>query len=296
LESALERVHRDTGYDLSAASVRVGFTRGHLMDLVIRSAAFALAGSAADSAACERLVTLLLGAECRAAWVGSITSVPGPKPSSLRMVGRDDDRFHPIATLSETIEGGIAGIHGGLDERPYHRFCEQAGWTLLDVEPHATDAECLAQDDLALCSTMLPEMLKCFLQGQPFSSVRFSRNSEIFCYLKYRSDQRTSEVRLAERLALEDALNRALVPGGVGCVVGSGLGLHYSYVDLALTDLDHGAELCARVFEKSAIEGPCWLLFCDSKWSDVWAPLTEDQQSPPGLSSTHAPSESRSNN
>jgi hypothetical protein len=266
------------------------------MDLVIKCEFFVLADDPVDGEACELLVDLLLGREQRDTWIGSISSVPGPKPSSLRMIGSDDDLFHHIETLEETIGRGIAGIVAQLDERPYHRFCEQAAWTLLDVEPRMSNAACVAQDDLILCSTMLPEMLKCFLQGQPFSSLRFSRNAEIFCYLKYRSEQVATEERLGERVALEDALNRALVPGGVGCVVGAGLGLHYGYIDLALARLDHGAQLTQRVFANSALRGPGWLLFCDSEWSHEWIALGPSGEAPTCLREPTVEPSSRSDN
>jgi hypothetical protein len=121
------------------------------------------------------------------------------------------------------------------------------------------------------------------LQGSPFRSQRFSRHGETFAYVKYVGVERESESRLSERIALEDALNRALVPGALGCVIGGGLGLHYGYVDLALCDLDHAPELMRRVLSAVHLRGPAWLLFCDSPWQQEWLALSKGAGVPPGL-------------
>lgn len=199
------------------------------------------------------------------------------------MASDESDPFLALTALVDRVDQGARGVQLGLDERPYHRFCEHAQWTLLEVEPKQDAGPCAAQDDLVLCSTMLPEMLKCFLQDAPFCSTRFSRNDEKFAFIKYVAGRGNAEQRMAERVQLEDALNRALVPAGLGCVVGAGLGLRHGYVDLALSDLTHAPGLCAKVLAGTRVAGPAWLLFCDSRWAEEWLPLSDGAGPPPGV-------------
>lgn len=244
---------------------------------------FAVADEPLALAACGRLVELLLGSDVHRDWIGGIRTVPGPKARSLRMASSESEVYQPLNQLAAAVDAGRAGILAGLDERPYHVFCEHAAWTLLDVEPVVQEGACVDQDDLVLCSTMLPEMLKSFLQKDPFSSTRFSRHDELFVYLKYAGSARhSSEERLAERASLEDALNRALVPGSVGCVVGAGLGVRHAYIDLAMSEWEHGVTLIRQVWQHSAVTGSAWLQFCDSTRRRHWVAVSEGASVPAG--------------
>jgi hypothetical protein len=226
---------------------------------------------------------LLLGTDTLRDWIGTIRTVPGPKARSLRMASSEPEVYQSLNQLAAAVDAGRAGILAGLDERPYHAFCEHAAWTLLDVEPVLDAAACTEQDDVFLCSTMLPEMMKCFLQKDPFSSTRFSRHDEVFVYLKYVGSLRhSSEERLVERGGLEDALNRALVPGSVGCVVGAGLGVRHAYIDLALRELEHGVTLIRQIWQRCAVLGPGWLQFCDSAHRRHWVAVSEGTAVPAG--------------
>jgi hypothetical protein len=281
----------ETGVDLRHASSRVGIGRGHLLEIVVQSGDFAAADEPVALAACRRLVELLLGSDTQRTWIGKLATVPGPKARSLRMASAEPEMFHSLQQLVAAVDAGSAGIVAGLDERPYHTFCEHAAWTLLDVEPVTSAEPCIDQDDLVLCSTLAPEMMKCFLQKESFSSARFSRHGELFVYLKYASaGGSSSEQRLAERTSLEDALNRALVPGAVGCVVGAGLGLRHGYVDLALAQPEHGIALIRQVWRRWGGAGSAWLQFCDSDRQRYWVAISEGAVKPPGCDREwHAP-------
>lgn len=282
---ALQRVASETGVDLRQAAARVGVGRGHLLEIVVQSGDFAVADEPSALVACQRLVELLLGSDTQRTWLGKLGTVPGPKARSLRMASAEPELFHPLQQLVAAVDAGCAGIIAGLDERPYHTFCEHAAWTLLDVEPVNSAEPCIDQDDLVLCSTLAPEMMKCFLQKEPFSSQRFSRHDELFVFLKYvSSGGSSSEQRLVERTRLEDALNRALVPGAVGCVVGAGLGIRHGYIDLALTQLEHGIPLIRQVWRRWGAVGAAWLQFCDSDRRRQWVAVSDgvDSTSRPG--------------
>jgi hypothetical protein len=138
-----------------------------------------------------------------------------------------------------------------------------------------------AQDDLLLASTYLPEMLKCFLAGSPFASSRFSRHGELFAYLKVESHETDPRLSLSTRRVLEDALDAALVSECAGRVVGSGLGVRYSYVDFALANVDHAIDVVADVARRVGLPKRSWLLFCDTALDGEWAPVHPDAPAPP---------------
>jgi hypothetical protein len=286
LEEALTQVSAQEAIDLKDASLRLGIARGHAFEVVLKSHHFTGSEDARGLGASQLLLSLLLGDRAFDTWIGSISILPGPRPSKLKVLGEtqgEPERFVPLADLVPAFDAGIAGIDAGLSEEPYHRYCERAEWTLLDVEPESGHDDYVAQDDLAFCSTMLPEMLKCFLQGDLFASRRFSKHGEVFAYLKYQSSFAEGEARLSERQALEDLLNRALVPGALGCVVGGGLGIRYSYVDFALHRLDLAIPLIRRVLKEQASFRVAWILFCDSSLRDEWVAI-DDGMPPPPLS------------
>ncbi len=128
----------------------------------------------------------------------------------------------------------------------------------------------------------MPEMLKCFLSGAPFASRRFSRHGELFCYLKVKSKELEPRLALSARRVLEDALDAALVSERCGRVVGGGVGVRYSYVDLALDGVERALGVLREVAARVGLPDQSWLLFCDGALDDVWAPLHPSSPPPPG--------------
>src|SRR5678810_651259 len=92
-----------------------------------------------------------------------------------------------------------------------------------------------------------------------FSSARFSRHGELFCYVKARSADRSAADQHAALTALEDAVSQALGERSLGAVVGSGLGVRYSYVDLALGAVEPALDVLRRVAAEQRLSRDCWL-------------------------------------
>jgi hypothetical protein len=178
----------------------------------------------------------------------------------------------PLAEVLPAAEAAVRGLYAELPEAPYHAFCERADWTMLELEPVPAD-DYGEKDDLAFVSTMLPEATKCYLQGSPFSSSRFSKHGERFLYLKLDAGARSPAERHELGLELEDRLNGVLVPGGIGCVVGAGIGLRYVYLDLALQNLDHGVRVACERVRKLGFDLQGWALFCETGWEHEWVPI-----------------------
>jgi len=251
------------------AQVRAGFGRGHLLDVIVQLPG----GSGADHErqVAEDLVWALLGERLAEDWIGSVEVTPAPRGGPLRMLGSGSSGF-PLNQLVEAVRAAVGGLYEGLPAVPCWQRDLGTDWVLFELTPEE-DSAANAQGDLLLASTCYPELLRCALEGAPFSSLRFSRHGEIFFCLKYQG-QGSSEARLAARGELEDTLDRALGSACAGRVVGGGTGVSYDYVYLALGDANAGLALGSEVARARALPQSSWFLPLDSdlasEWSGVW--------------------------
>lgn len=275
LGEALRIVQQDTQLELSAARCRVGVGRGHLVRVVVASHLFAGATPEAAQDAAEQVVELLVGDEAFEDWVEEVSWIPAARAGPLHVLGTDESQLPLLLSqLADAFETARKSVWGALPDAPYHRFCEHAEWTMFELgEDEALPQH--VQPDLRVAGTICPEMLKCFLLGSPFSSNRFSRHGERFCILKLACLGSPDE-QLAFRQALEDELDRILVPGLIGCVVGNGIGTEFMYVYLALQQVDAAIDIVRRKLRNRAALSRGWLLFCDAEWRDEWVDLAED--------------------
>ena len=72
-----------------------------------------------------------------------------------------------------------------------------------------------------------------------------------------------------------------LRPDQLGCTIGGGTGLRYSYIDLALTDVPRSAEIIRRVLQEGNIPKRSWLQFFDCEWRQEWIGIWDDSPPPP---------------
>jgi hypothetical protein len=270
------------GVDLAGARARAGVSRGHLLDVVLE-----LPGgrnAAEEGVAAEELVRLVLGEARAADWIGSVASLAGPRGGLLKVVQArsDDGRFFPLAELVPAIGAAIDGIHAGLSAAPLCKLGGEQRWYLfeLDVEPAA---EYPGQADVALVSTFMPELVKCFLSGAAFASTRFSRAGELFAYLKYENRERDPRRALARRRVLEDALDAALVSEDAGRVIGSGMGVVYSYVNFACLELERALDAIRNVASRVGLSEKTWVQFFDSALAEEWVSVLGARLPPPGF-------------
>jgi hypothetical protein len=268
-EQRLGALAASSGLDLSRARARAGFTRGHLIDVVV----YAGEGDARARDVAERATRDLLGAALWDAWIGEVMAAPLPRGGPLAVVGSDVERTFPLCELPDAVTAAIDGLLRGLPSEPLYRVERDSGWTLFDLEPEL-GVDYAEQDDLVVCSTLTPELVKAYLQGLPIHSGRFSRHGELFCYMKLDGDGAPSTTRLACRNAIQNALDAQLARNAAGCVVGDGMGLRYSYVSLALADPERGQNLACEVARTAGAPDRSWLLFYDvarrREWRGVW--------------------------
>lgn len=275
--AATAKIRADYGLDFAKSRVRTGFSRGHLLDIVVTLPGGA--GSAREHDAAEALVRLLLGEERFEHWVGKVSATPTARGGPLVVLNQQasDGSALPLESLPETVNAAIAALRRGLPELRAASV-ESDDWVLFELEPEPAP-DFAAQDDLLVCSTRMPEAKKCFLQGEPFFSGRFTSSGALFAYLKYEPRAAGAELRLAERARFETQILRALSPE-CGVIVGLGLGSRYDYIDLALIDPHAVSERLLPVLRSASISNRAWILFFDSLLAREHIPVHADAPAP----------------
>jgi hypothetical protein len=276
--SALAQVHRQSGLQLDKARARSGFGRGHLLEIVVYLPGGK--GTPDETEAAEALVRLLVGEELFERWVGRVSATPTVRGGALTVLNTNAEERAalPIESLPETIRAAIAGLKQNLPALPELGATDSEDWVLFELEPEPA-ADFAAQDDLVVCSTCVPELKKCFLRGEPFFSGRFCNSNALYAYLKYDSPEGTTAARLQERARFEDAFSRALGPEQAA-LVGLGLGVRYSYIDLAVLDADCIRERLLPALRAAKIPERAWFLFCDSELEREHLALYADSPEP----------------
>ena len=91
------------------------------------------------------------------------------------------------------------------------------------------------------------------------------------------------EERFADKGEIEDAIDGVLKPDRLGCFIGGGTGLRYSYVDLALTDAERSIEQITALLRDGNVPKGCWILFFDADLCGEWVGVYPDSPPPPGF-------------
>lgn len=273
LAEALAEVRRDHGVELAKSTLRAGFGRGHLLSITL-----GVPGGTADKTeqnAAEMLVRRVLGDRLFETWVGDVAVTPLPRGGPLRVLDVNAPRSAlALSDLLDTVSAAALGVLRGLPAASSATGVvasdgesERADWTLLEVEPIEPGARA-GKDDLALVSTCMPELLRCYLEGSPCSSRRFSPRGEHFVFVSYVDEQPSAEQRVTRRAELETALATAL--RGVGGVIGVGLGVQTTHVDLTLSHLDTGLSRLVSKLREVAAPASTLVQFFDSELADEW--------------------------
>lgn len=275
---ALSTVSAATGVDFGRARARTGFARGHLLEIVLYLPGGQ--GDARETEAGEDLARLLLGEELFERWVGRVVVTGTARGGLLTVINENAEERSalPIEDLRDTVRAAVDGLKQGLPELSFAAGGRAADWFAFELEPEPA-ADYSAQDDLLVCSTRLPELKKSYLRAEPFFSGRFSNSGALFAYLKFQAAERTPEGRLAERSRFEELIER-LLPATHGGLVGLGLGLRYSYIDVALVDPDCVSEPLLPALRAAKIPKRSWLLFCDSELEHEFVPVYADTPPP----------------
>ncbi|MCA8911067.1 MAG: hypothetical protein KDB82_05150 [Planctomycetes bacterium] len=212
----------------------------------------------------------LLGEESFARWIGRIDV-------SSR---EDGSGWGPLSDLHKLVFAQVEVIDDTLFKTPLVLNVDRLQWSLWRLSPPKKD-EYPRQQDLIMGSSALDSMSACAQLGQSFDSRRYSRAGETFCFLKFDGEGRKIAQRMDERKVVEDSINEALVAAELGVVVGTGTGKKYSYLDLALTDLNKAIPEIVKQMRAAKVANRSWLLFHDAHLADEWIGIHEDTPPPP---------------
>ena len=209
----------------------------------------------------------LVGEEVLDTWIGEISGSV-----------EDSGEWLTMTELAKQVERLQAAICAELPDVP--AVAEGGVWTLFKLKPEVQD-DYAYQSDLLVGRTPLEEMWKAAHRRVPFSSCRFSGVGETFCYIKLDGSEGLDCEGFADKSEIEDALDELLRPRGLGCQIGGGTGLRYSYVDLALTDVDSAIPAIRARLQEGRLPKRSWLLFFDDIYRDEWIGIWDDTPAPP---------------
>jgi hypothetical protein len=225
-ERALARVFDQTGVDLGTSRVRVGVSRGHLFEIVV-SIPLDVAGSPdALQLASEIFFESRLSEQLLDDWVACISVDRIARTRGLMVASDVATRaeHHPLEVGAELLNLGIKNLTAGLPESLFAASSATKDWVALEIPPSDSGL----QPERCFASTRFPEALKCALEGMPFSSCRFTRGPEAFCWLSWTSTE-SRQKRLETRDRVE--MNLAGHSGSI-LFAGSGFGEKRDYVDV----------------------------------------------------------------
>lgn len=212
----------------------------------------------------------LLGEENLDKWIGAIEVINQQK---------DSLEIKPITELSKLFNSKRNEIKSNLFKKPHYKIHNSVNWSLLSLEPEEQN-DYSQQSDIFVAKAINMPMWNTGASGNLFYSERFSNFDETFCYIKLDGTQGLDEEKFEDKSSIEDALDKVLIKENVGCHIGGGTGLKYSYIDLALTDLDKGIKLVKEVLRKGNISKNSWILFYDSELEYEWIGIWDDTPKP----------------
>jgi hypothetical protein len=215
-------------------------------------------------------------------WIGRIDIRPASEV-------RGEDRFLPLERLKETVEALIASVVDQLPSEPLHAVdlnkmsaSEKPSGTVFRLQPTRAD-DYPGFSDLATASCANKELWLGMHGSGAFYSARFSRLGEKFCYIKIDGADGLGASKYPDRVSVEDALDEALIPARAGRVVSGGTGLRYSYIDLALADVDRAIPLIRGCLTEGMVPRRTWVLFFDAPLAREWVGIYPETAAPPGL-------------
>jgi hypothetical protein len=263
-------VRARTGHLMGSTTVQARMGDYRLLDFVFQSllaghdekAALEVAWAAAD---------YLLGEDIVQRWVGHVDVV--------EMSHALTHSFLPLARVRSIVLDLISSVMSVLPDRPYWKMPPLAKME-VKFRPSKRD-EYAGQDDAMFGTTVIPELREASVKPG-FSSSRFSRQGETFCYLKIDASDVQLEERYKRKKMIEEAMDAQLRDDGVGAVVATATGHKYLYFDLAVVDVVKTLEATRRrLLALELLPTRSWLLFYDAELAGEYIGLGSASPCPP---------------
>ncbi len=271
LEQASSMVESRSGVGLAATSFRCQPASFNLIDVIIEfPGQFLRQNEQLAYSQAFILIESLLGEATLNTWIGAID------------IGKRSwfSKSKHLENFAETIDHMICSFQEQLPGLPALRMSEDSSWSLFETKPvQANDYP--ARTDILVGTAMNAELWQNAFEGTRFSSGRYSRTNETFCYLKIDGSEGLDGTVFDDRSHIEDTLIDALLPDELGGHIGGGTGLRYSYIDLAITDLSRALPIIRQVLQSGRLTKRSWLLFFDTEWQNEWYGIWPDSPMPP---------------
>jgi hypothetical protein len=267
LGAGIEMARTRTGSELVVTGIECRRGIGNRVDLQVTAGPEATE-QVLDLAWSQAIIlcTTWIGEELTDRWLGYIDVAASGTPAPR------------LEALQEQFESAVSECRRARQPRPYHEVAGESEWSLLRMKPDP-NREITRRSDLFVYRTMDLEFINTVGRDIPFYSDRFSSQGERFCYLML-DGKGAGREGFKDKAEIEDALEAALAPQRLGAVIGSGTGTRYSYIDLAVTDVDEACSATIEVLRKGRIVRNAWILFHDDEWHDEWIGIHEDTPPP----------------
>lgn len=271
VEACLARTIDSTGIDLANVMVSVHEGKANQIDCVFR---FDKVPGDEETVFQAMLIATetLLGEQPMLNWLGSVEAI------DRQAEDVEGHRFVRLSQVPAAFDTLIETITDRLSPEPFWNQADQLQWAAFELKPKEA-VDYARRDDLLTAMTCDPELTAATFESTYFASHRFSRCGETFCYVKV--DERGSvDSGFADREDMEEAIRATLETQELGCLIGSGAGLRYSYLELALTDLDEALKAIRETLQEGRVSRRSWVLFHDAQWTDEWFPIYEGASAP----------------
>lgn len=226
--------------------------------------------------AAYRFTEIVLGEQMLETWIHAISVEMKPPAASAI----------PVTEMRRAVSDHIARIQADFPERPAWSDADSREWTIWELDP-VEEPDYPHQYDLVISESAYPPMWNAAHSNDTaFYSDRFSRHGEVFCYVKF--DRRGEP--LGERgqdREIEEALASMLGGDRIGAVVGNGVGLRHSYIDLALNEPEKSIPRIINLLRERKAPERSWLLFFDKIYSKEWVGAWDHSPPPPGAEFMH---------
>lgn len=268
-DRVLSAVEARTGVPLQATGVRCKRGLHNRIDVTVEFPG-AVFRKSKDLAFSQAFVFLeaALGERILNTWIGAIdVRAKGWFSQGVVRVGPE------VARL-------VREVSKSLPSTPLHAASGHARWSLFKLEPEPAN-DYPAQRDMFVGKAMNADLWQNAHLAIPFCSERYSRCGEVFCYLKTDGSEGLAGEAFHDKGDIEDALDDRLRRENLGCFVGGGTGLRYSYVDLALVDVARAAPSIRAVLQEGGLTRRSWIEFYDTEWQHEWIGIWDDSPPPP---------------
>jgi len=258
-----------TGYDLAGARVSVTPGRVRRTDLRFHSQHFESSEDRAAFRAVLVAAEAALGERALDSWVGAVSVERG----------KGDASAIPLEELGDAFKKVVYAAQAARPNEPYWRCGKDENWFLVKRKAIEKD-DYAGREDIFIAQTVDPEIAQTVVLGFPFSSECFSRHGERFIFVKF-DGSGGYQAQVANRSAVEEAIEGALLREELGAQVGGATGLRYFYIDLAVTDLRRAVEVIRPQLRALELPRRSWILPMDADLSGEWIGVWDDTPPPP---------------